>query len=394
MNIKPITIKPIKPAGAAPAAAPAEAAAPAPAPAAPAPANPPVAGIRPISIAPAKPAGAPAADSAPHPIVIQPSAGAGKPLAESPSSTTIRLKPVAPAPSVPAPKVAAAPAPAKPTVIAAPPARPAPGPSTVTAQAIKGKTSRISLDDALASPPTAASAPAMGKLTSNLSAAAIAAAKGQTAKVSLTVLDTDAGTRHQTLRMKAPGAAPAATLRPAAPLKPAPAEPAVAAAPEPADDSEAPTIRRKTLVLKKEDGGEDAKPTLRIKAGGGGAPASASKPTLKLRPTVGGAPKPGADAPAPAADGAAAPAAEAAAPAAEASGIGTAFNPAAVAPRKEKVNVMFPILAVASLIVVIGLCLLFMSQACGPDRSRYINFSSYPNWPEFGCPGASRVALD
>lgn len=250
MEIKPITIKPVVPAasGAAPAA---EAAA---APAAPS------SGIKPISIKPM-------AAAAPKPLA-----------ADGGESATIRLKPIPPSGASPAAPTPLKPMPLKPAPLSAPPAGAPAAPTPL--QAMKGKTSRISLDSALSSPPTAAAAPAMGKLTSNLSAAA-QAAKGQTAKVSLTIMEDDAMTRHQTLRMKAPTAKPAA---------PAPAAPK----PDPADASEAPTIRKKTLVLKKDGdssassgapagGGDDTKPTLRLKPTEGGAP-GASKP--KVLPVI------------------------------------------------------------------------------------------------------------
>ena len=248
MEIKPITIKPVVPAasGAAPAAE--TAAAPAV----------PSSGIKPISI---KPMVAPTLKPA--------DSGDGE-------SATIRLKPVPPSGAEPA-AAPLKPMPLKPAPLTAPPAGAPASPASL--QAMKGKTSRISLDSALSSPPTAAAAPAMGKLTSNLSAAA-QAAKGQTAKVSLTIMEDDAMTRHQTLRMKAPTAKPAA---------PAPAAPK----PDPADASEAPTIRKKTLVLKKDGdssassgapagGGDDTKPTLRLKPTEGGAP-GASKPKITLK---------------------------------------------------------------------------------------------------------------
>ena len=351
MDIKPITIKPLSP---APAPAAPAAAAPAPAPAAP------PAGIRPISIKPA----------APTPL-------AAAPAADGASTPTIRLKPVAPAPIAPlAP--AAAPAPAAPAL-----------------QAMKGKTSRISLDQALSSPPTAAAAPAMGKLTSNLSAAA-QAAKGQTAKVSLTILDDDAMTRHQTLRMKAPAAKPAA---PAAP-KPA-AEPA---------DSEAPTVRRKTLVLKKEgaddkpaaagDDAEATKPTLRLKPSGGGDASTKPKITLKGKaPGEKDEKKDDAAAPAAGADGAPA---DGAAPAPG------AFNLNMIAEKPEKTNVVFPLLAIASILVCIFSLLLLTSEFTGQEGSGEDLSLTQMVWrkqdkdtgklvPAIGgsitCPGLPRVTL-
>ena len=241
MDIKPITIKPITPAGASPAAPAADSPASAP--------SVPPSGIKPISI---KPMVAPTLKPA--------DSGDGE-------SATIRLKPVPPAGTAPAAPTPLKPMPLKPVPLTAPPAGPAAAPAPM--QALKGKTSRISLDSALASPPTAAAAPAMGKITTNLSAAA-QAAKGQTAKVSLTIVEDDAMTRHQTLRMKAPAAKPAT---------PAPAAPKPAAE----DASEAPTIRKKTLVLKK-DGAESSAPAAAPASGDGD-----TKPTLRLKPQEGGA---------------------------------------------------------------------------------------------------------
>ena len=341
MTIKPITIKPIN-------AKPADAPAPAAPEAAPAAASVPPSGIRPISIKPM----AAAAGKAMEP------AGAGE--------ATIRLSPVPPpagaAPRPLAPKPAA-PAPLKPKILAAPEP---PASTEVTAQAMKGKTSRISLDEALASSPTAAGVPAaMGKLTSNLSAAALAAAKGQTMKVSIP-LQEETVSRHQTLRMKAPGAAPAPA----------------AAAEEPPAESEAPTVKRKTLVLKKEgaagESAEDAKPTLRMKPAGGG------KPTLKLK-SAGGAPAAEGDKPA---EG------EVHASGREEIEAGPgAFSAQALQVAKpERTSAFFPICAFASLLVIIATCLLFLSEFSGPDLS-YTQYSTWKDGPEVTCPGLPRVTL-
>ena len=284
--------------------------------------------------------------------------------------------------------------PLKPAPLAAPSAGTPASPASL--QAMKGKTSRISLDSALSSPPTAAAAPAMGKLTSNLSAAA-QAAKGQTAKVSLTIMDDDAMTRHQTLRMKAPTAKPAA---------PAP----VAA--KPADDaSEAPTIRKKTLVLKKDaegsapassaGGDEGTKPTLRLKPQEGGAPAS-SKPKITLK----GKTAAEKDEEKKKADEAEEKAAEAASGAP-----GAGFDPSMVAQKPEKTNPIFPILAIASILVAMFTIILFMSERSstgGADLSytklvfRYGPNSEHAGEPlgfpvfagkQWQCPGLPRVTL-
>lgn len=365
MEIKPITIKPVVPAasGAAPAAAPAAASAE--------PAVPP-SGIKPISIKPM-------------------TASAPKPLAaDGGESATIRLKPIPPAGASPAAAAPLKPAPFKPAPLTAPPAGAPAAPAPM--QALKGKTSRISLDSALASPPTAAAAPAMGKITTNLSAAA-QAAKGQTAKVSLTIMDDDAMTRHQTLRMKAPAAKPAA---------PAPAAPRPAAD----DASEAPTIRKKTLVLKKDGesapaasagGAEDTKPTLRLKATEGGA----SKPKITLKGKTAAEKdeeKKQADEAEKAAE---------AAPGAP----GAGFDPSLMAQKPEKTNPVFPIFAIASMLVAIFTIILFMSERSstgGADLSytklvfRYGPNSEHAGEPlgfpvfagkQWQCPGLPRVTL-
>ena len=361
MDIKPITIKPITPAG-----APDSAAAP----------SVPSSGIRPITI---KPMAAP---------TLKPAATDGG------ESATIRLKPVPPSGAEPA-AAPLKPMPLKPAPLAAPPAGAPAAPASL--QAMKGKTSRISLDSALSSPPTAAAAPAMGKLTSNLSAAA-QAAKGQTAKVSLTIMDDDAMTRHQTLRMKAPTAKPAA---------PAPAAPKPAAD----DASEAPTIRKKTLVLKKDGegsatassagGDEGTKPTLRLKPTEGGA-SGGSKPKITLK----GKTAAEKDDEKKKADEAEAKAAEAA-PGAP----GAGFDPSMVVQKPEKTNPVFPIFAIASILVAMFTIILFMSERSstgGADLSytklvfRYGPNSEHAGEPlgfpvfagkQWQCPGLPRVTL-
>jgi hypothetical protein len=371
MDIKPITIKPITPAGAPSADA---------APAAPSAPSVPSSGIRPIAI---KPMAAP---------TLKPAAsGDGE-------SATIRLKPVPPPGAEPAAPASVKPIPLKPTPLSAPPAGPAAAP--VPMQALKGKTSRISLDSALSSPPTAAAAPAMGKLTSNLSAAA-QAAKGQTAKVSLTIMDDDAMTRHQTLRMKAPAAKPATPA-------PVPAKPAD-------DASEAPTIRKKTLVLKKDaegaapssapaSGGDDTKPTLRLKPTAEGGAPGATKPKITLKGKT-AAEKDEEKKKADEAEEKAA--AEGAAPGAP----GAGFDPSMVVQKPEKTNPVFPIFAIASILVAMFTIILFMSERSstgGADLSytklvfRYGPNSEHAGEPmgfpvfagkQWQCPGLPRVTL-
>ena len=291
-------------------------------------------------------------------------------------------------------------APLKPMPLKAPPAGAPAAP--VPMQALKGKTSRISLDSALSSPPTAAAAPAMGKLTSNLSAAA-QAAKGQTAKVSLTIMDDDAMTRHQTLRMKAP------TAKPAAPTPAAPKPPAD-------DASEAPTIRKKTLVLKKDgdsapaggaapaSGGEDTKPTLRLKPQEGGPASTKPKITLKGKTAA------EKDEEKKKADEAEAKAAEGAAPAAPGAP-GSGFDPSMVVQKPEKTNPVFPIFAIASILVAMFTIILFMSERSstggadlsytkmvfryGPNSERAGEPMGFPVFAgkQWQCPGLPRVTL-
>ena len=251
--------------------------------------------------------------------------------------------------------------------------------------------------DSASSPPTAAAAPAMGKLTSNLSAAA-QAAKGQTAKVSLTIMEDDAMTRHQTLRMKAPTAKPAA---------PAPAAPK----PDPADASEAPTIHKKTLVLKKDGdssassgapagGGDDTKPTLRLKpsASEGGA-SGGSKPKITLK----GKTAAEKDEEKKTADEAEEKAAEAAP--------GAGFDPSMVVQKPEKTNPVFPIFAIASILVAMFTIILFMSERSstggadlsytklvfryGPNSERAGEPMGFPVFAgkQWQCPGLPRVTL-
>ncbi len=342
ITIKPITIKPMTVPGAAPAAAaPAPAASPAPA------------------AAPSGPMAVPAAGAAPagiRPIVIAPKPAGGMALGSGSTEPTIRLKPVVPgaAPAAPAataaPAAAPAPAPAapgavRPIVIAPPASLKKPNPAEA-AQAAKGKTSRISLDEALSTTTSAGAQIAMGRLTTNLSAAAESASADQ-----------------PTLRLK-PAVAPAAGAAPA--------------------PSETPTIRKKTLVLKKDAASADAesdaaetdaadKPTLRLKPATGGP---AAKPTLSLKGKSSEESKPvtstndGIEAPPP------------------------AFSNAALADfaKPEKVSAAFPVVAALALIATIGLCLLFMAEFSGPDLT-LTRFSSWPTGPAFTCPGVPRVFI-
>ena len=313
MNIKPITLKPATAApgaaGAQPATSPAPAAA-SPVPPAPAAAASPIpaaSGIKPISLKPLTPQ----APAAPKPL-----------SSAADSAPTIRMTPVA---SPAAPSAApAAPKGIRPISIKPPTPVEAPD---VTAQAIKGKTSRISLDAALAGIPTAGktAAIAMGRMTTNLSGAS-EAAKRQTAAIGAAPLASAADSSPQTIRIARPVIAPSAS-----------------AAPAKADGAEAPTVKRKPLTLKKPGaaspstasgvGSEDDKPTLRLKSAGvvtgskvSGAPDAEGKPASPMGSDI-------------------------EAPPSALGGAGAQFQTAP----KESVNVFFPIVAAASVLVLIGL---------------------------------------
>ena len=201
--------------------------------------------------------------------------------------------------------------------------------------------------------------------------------------------------------MKAPAAKPAAP----SPAAPKPAE---------SDSSEAPTIRKKTLVLKKDGdsapaggaapaatGDGDTKPTLRLKPQEGGAPAS-SKPKITLK----GKTAAEKDEEKKQADEAEAKAAEAA-PGAP----GAGFDPSMVVQKPEKTNPVFPIFAIASILVAMFTIILFMSERSstgGADLSytklvfRYGPNSEHAGEPlgfpvfagkQWQCPGLPRVTL-
>lgn len=329
ITIKPITIKPVQaPAASAPAEAPVTAAT--------------------APIAPAKaPASAPAVPGI-KPIVIQSPAG-GTPLPATGTSSTIRLKPVTPPP---APAATPA-APSKTAKI------PAPGITTDLSAAMKGKTSRISLEAVLATPPTTTKSP-VSPLT-----------PGAAPRLGSTL----GKEQNQTLRLKRPAASQAlhkavedlngntqadaatATTATQVPnptkISTIPTTSSEAVKPLEPDASEAPTIKRKSLVLKK----------------------PGAKPTLKPAASTPDAGTPVADAGAPLSD------APAAAPA----------KPAPIAlGTPEKTNVIFPIVAAAAIVALIALIMLFMSEACGPDRTG-TQFSSFRSLPSVDWPGKVQV---
>ncbi|MBQ7666374.1 MAG: hypothetical protein IJS46_00050, partial [Kiritimatiellae bacterium] len=248
------------------------------------------AGIRPISIKPVMP-------GATAPL---------KPVDASSASPTIRMTQVPTAAAAPAAAPAAA-APAAPKgirPISIKPPVPISAPDS-TAQAIKGKTSRISLDAALAGMPASPGATAaMGRMTTNLAATA-EAAKAQTAAISAAALAVGTGEQQQTIRISRPSIATGA---------------AKAAAPA---ASEAPTLKRKPLTIKKPGAeGDGGKPAIKT---ADAAPDGAS--SAKETPM-------GSDIEAPP----------------------SAFGGNSMLPvQGEKVGVLFPVIAVAAVIALMAL---------------------------------------
>ena len=296
IGIKPITIKPMQPPAQNPAPAAAESAAEAPT-------------IRPLSInvAPA----------------------AGRALNGGSTNATIRLKPVISLNQtgvLQSPPSASPIQPMRPQTIQPSSIRPSIIPTPEAAA--KSKTARISLDSALGETPALQNlqvggiippAP-VGKITSNLTADSLSINKGQTAKVSLPLQSPESEiTRRRTLRVKA-----AATSSPES-------EPI-----QEKSSSEAPTVKKKSFVFKKDKAEAEAAAALN-------------------------------DATAPAGEG-------------QISAF-SAFQTAPVA----KTNPVFPVLAFVAVFMIIALSVLYMSQACGPDRS-LTAFSSFlgmpsPSWP-------------
>ena len=235
------------------------------------------------------------------------------------------MAPAAPAPAAPAAPNGIRPISVKPPVPVAAP--------DVTAQAAKGKTSRISLDAAMFAQPSGAAAPAMGRMTTNLSTAA-SAMKGQTSKIAAGA----SADSQPTIKLQKPAAA----------------------------DSEAPTLKLKPLSLKTPAG---APPPAAA------SDAEDSKPTLRLK-TAGGAPKPAPKA------------AEAAAPVnpmgSDIEAPPSVFGGAPLLMgKKEKVGVVFPLVAAVAVVALGYLSLVLMSQACGPDEGSLTRLSSFPGLPSF-----------
>ena len=305
-------------------------------------------GIKPITIKPMQPPAqgpvpfAPAPGSAGpaesasgiKPITLNPNLSTGKPLEAVAATTTIRLKPVMPshAPQADAHPDAGVTAPLKPLrpqTIQPPSFKPSTSP--VPDGAAKSKTSRISLDSALGEGPVTPNihvggiTPApVGKITSNLTSDIMSAAKGQTARVSLPLQTSESEvTRRRTLRVKSPSAMGEELQEPQAESL-----------------TEAPTVRKKkSLVLKKDKLDEAAASANPLNAGEGG----------------------------------------------EGSDQVSAFSAFQAVPVR-KTNPIFPVLAFAAIFMIIALVVMYMSQACGPDRS-LTAFSSFPdmggapNWP-------------
>ncbi len=290
------------------------------------------------AVAPAAPA--PVAASAPaKPIAIDPGPASGKPLGPVSTTATIRLKPVMPTqinPSVGVrPDAPTAPMkPVRPQTIQPPTIKPSTQPTPEAAA--KAKTARILLDAALNEIPAAGAAghgaaiPAApvgkitSKITSNLTADVAKAAKSQTSRVSLPMQAPAESGQPRTLRLKVP----------------TPGETPSAEGSE--SLAEAPTIKKKKSLVLKKDKLDQA-----IASAGQG-------PTITAE---GGA---------------------------EESAQVSAFS-AFQAPPPKKMNPVFPILAIASVFVIATLVVLYMSQACGPDRS-LTGFSSFPgigapSWP-------------
>lgn len=333
--------------------------------------------IKPIKITPAQPAtGAPQQAQATAPsITINPTPQT--PADGSIGSPTIRLKPptaasiptpAAPAPSsqinlkapTQAPITSKAPTTSMPKVVTTPenedagkatlrirpPAPTASGinitsvnapANDVSTQASKGKTSRISLDSVMDNSSAAGSSPVpVGKLTSHIPDIANSAPKSATVKINVPNDDvnTQQVTRKRTLRVKAPSRAIP--------------QPSATATPEATPDSEAKTVVRKSITIKKPDA---------------------------LAPDAGTTPD--------AVDGA-----MNHIPGIEDERI-MAFG-ANKPVKAEKVNPFFIVCSALSIVSILIVIFLFLSQCSGPNRS-LTEYSSMPNGPEFGFPGKIQV---
>lgn len=232
------------------------------------------------------------------------------------------------------------PAPAVTPAIKLDPITPTPSAGDISAQASKGKTSRISLDSAMDNSSASASAsPApVGKLTSHIPDIASSAPKSSTVKITMpaeeSVTNTQQVTRKQTLRVKAPArklATPGAAAN--------------------APDSEAKTVVRKPISIKK--------PTA-------ANPAPAD----------------------PAADGATPEGGINHIPGIEDENV-MAFN--TTKPVKvEKVNPVFIVFSALSIVAILVIIFMFLAQCSGPDRS-LTQYSSMPNGPDIGFVGKLQI---
>ncbi|MGI5868516.1 MAG: hypothetical protein ACOX9C_03600 [Kiritimatiellia bacterium] len=289
--------------------------------------------------APAAPAAAapkapevPKAPEAPQAATAKPvpaaPAAEGKPLG-SVTTATVRLKPVMPTQSVTAVRPDAPTAPMKPVrpqTIQPPTIKPSVQPTPEAAA--KAKTARILLDAALNEMPggigeSGPPAP-VGKITSRItsSIAADIMGKSQTSKLGQPQMPAAESGQPRTLRLKVPAAS----------------DPSAESDESLAD---APTVKKKRPLVLKKDALEAAQsgqgPTITAE-GDSGEPATIS-----------------------------------------------AFSAFQAMPAK-KVNPVFPILAIAATLVIATLVVLYMSQACGLDRS-LTNFVSFPGLPAPSWPG-------
>lgn len=298
-------------------------------------------GIKPITIKPKAPSSAePLALASEEPVVrrpgetpdktakiespsIHPAPPLGKPLESEPTTTTIRLKPVTPT----QPPLSQS---------AKPPQAPAAGaplkplqPKSIQPPSIKPSSSQTS-ESAAKSKTSRISLDAAFAETP-LRPKSPSGATGHVPVGKITgnlsaAADEAELTRRRTLRL---GAQPEKGKTSAINL---PNEPELA---------EAPTIRkRKTLVLKK----DKAEAGATIAAGAAPQESSAGDENI------------------------------------------SAFSAFQNAAPVEKTNPVFPILAIAACLVIVALILMYMAQACGPDRS-LTAFSSFTGGPNIGWPG-------
>ncbi len=300
-------------------------------------------GIKPITIKPMQPpakapeapatdspvAAAPASPAAIKPITITPSSAPGKTLDAVAATTTIRLKPVvqntgAMSPSASAPPPGALPPQQfRPQTIQPPSIKPSIHPPLDSAS--KSKTSRISLDSAFGETTTAPSI--------HIGSASTAPVGKITSNLTADSLSIAKG---QTAKVSLPLQTSESEITRRRTLRVKSPTQVINDTPEaPEVLTEAPTVRkRKTLVLKKDQANSsDAKED-------GSSEGEESHVS--------------------------------------------AFSAYQNQP-VEKTNPVFPVLAVAAMFMIVALAVMYMAQACGPDRS-LTAFSTFPgmsapNWP-------------